>query len=240
MYRDGLGVPRDLPKANLYFHAAAQQDLAEAQVNLGKYHFGECLSRQGLSRDTVLDRLAFRPASGMGEYATATTYFEHAMHMDGQRQPDTFQSHYYLAELNARAVNHEEQCPLAVSFYKLIAERGDWDHEVWWEAQRAYSEGDERKAFLGFWIMAERGYEPAQNNIAFMLDRGEWAISCFLLHSVPQTAYSIAGHCLIRFDECLCRQATSPTAFHRSRIAIERKRQIGSGLLDSISCPGQR
>ena len=40
MYRDGLGVERDLKKANLLFLAAAQQDLAEAQVNLGKYHFG--------------------------------------------------------------------------------------------------------------------------------------------------------------------------------------------------------
>jgi SEL1 protein len=41
MYRDGLGVERDVKKANLYFHGAAQADLAEAQVNLGKYHFGK-------------------------------------------------------------------------------------------------------------------------------------------------------------------------------------------------------
>ncbi len=41
MYRDGLGVERDLKKANMLFHAAAQQDLAEAQVNLGKFHFGK-------------------------------------------------------------------------------------------------------------------------------------------------------------------------------------------------------
>lgn len=41
MFRDGLGVARDLKKANMLFHAAAQQDLPEAQVNLGKFHFGE-------------------------------------------------------------------------------------------------------------------------------------------------------------------------------------------------------
>lgn len=40
MFRDGLGVDRDLQKANMLFLAAAQQDLAEAQVNLGKFHFG--------------------------------------------------------------------------------------------------------------------------------------------------------------------------------------------------------
>lgn len=43
MYRDGLGVARDVKKANMLFLAAAQQDLAEAQVNLGKFHFGSSL-----------------------------------------------------------------------------------------------------------------------------------------------------------------------------------------------------
>lgn len=169
MYRDGLGVDRDLAKANLYFHAAAQQDLADAQVNLGKYHFGTSTRAEPLPCHAQLTK----PVTGMGEHALATTYFKHALSTDNKRQPDTFQSYYYLAELNARALNRDEQCPLAVSFYKLIAERGDWDHEVWWEAEKAYADGDEKKAFLGYWIMAERGYEAAQNNVAWMLDRGE-------------------------------------------------------------------
>ncbi|SCV68301.1 BQ2448_422 [Microbotryum intermedium] len=147
MHRDGLGVERDLKKANLYFGAAAQQDLAEAQVNLGKFHFG------------------------MGDFVMATTYFEHAIRQDGNRVPDTFQSYYYLAELSARSPNRAEQCLTAVQFYKLVAERGDWDHEVWWEAERAWERGDEHQALLGYWFMAERGYEPAQNNVAWILDR---------------------------------------------------------------------
>lgn len=49
MYRDGLGVERDVKKANLYFHGAAQADLAEAQVNLGKYHFGALRRARSLS-----------------------------------------------------------------------------------------------------------------------------------------------------------------------------------------------
>lgn len=40
MFRDGLGVHRDLAKAKLLFLSAAQKDLADAQVNLGKLHFG--------------------------------------------------------------------------------------------------------------------------------------------------------------------------------------------------------
>lgn len=42
IWRDGLGLvdkKGDMKKALGYFTAAAGQDLAEAQVNLGKYHY---------------------------------------------------------------------------------------------------------------------------------------------------------------------------------------------------------
>ncbi|GAA5922215.1 ubiquitin ligase complex subunit HRD3 [Sporobolomyces koalae] len=168
MYRDGLGVERNLKIALAHFHAAAQQDLAEAQVNLGKYHFGR------------------------GENVLATGFFEAAIRSDGMRQTDTFQSYYYLAELaaqqgqpstpNAGAVDH---CPVMVSFYKHVAERGDWDHEVWFEAEKAREQGDLRTALLGYWIMAERGYEVAQNNVAWILDRDKSRIRVPLLDQAP-------------------------------------------------------
>ena len=37
MYRDGLGVPVNVGSAKAYFQAAAQMDLAEAKVHLGKF-----------------------------------------------------------------------------------------------------------------------------------------------------------------------------------------------------------
>ncbi|GAA5831897.1 hypothetical protein JCM11251_003924 [Rhodosporidiobolus azoricus] len=162
MFRDGLGVERDLKKALAYFAAAAQQDHVDAQVNLGKYHFG------------------------VGDFVTATTYFEHAIRPDQQRTPDQFQSYFYLAELAARtsAQGGTDSCPVAVSFYKRVAERGDWDSEVWWEAERARERGDERTALLGYWMMAERGYEAAQNNVAWLLDREKTRIHLPLLDSV--------------------------------------------------------
>ncbi|GAA6007079.1 hypothetical protein JCM11491_001501 [Sporobolomyces phaffii] len=150
MYRDGLGgLERNLKVALLHFHAAAQQDLADAQVNLGKYHFG------------------------LGEYALATSFFEAAIRVDGNRQPDQFQAYYYLAELASLSASSSsgDHCPATVSFYKHVAERGDWDHEVWFEAERARERGDLARALLGYWIMAERGYEVAQNNVAWILDR---------------------------------------------------------------------
>lgn len=39
IYRDGLGVKKDEKRSLSSFKAAANQDLAEAQVNLGKYHY---------------------------------------------------------------------------------------------------------------------------------------------------------------------------------------------------------
>ena len=41
MYRDGLGVKSDLAKSLAHFNVAAGQELAEAQVNIGKYHYCE-------------------------------------------------------------------------------------------------------------------------------------------------------------------------------------------------------
>lgn len=41
MYRDGLGVKSSAQVALVHFTAAAGQDLAEAQVNLGKHHYSE-------------------------------------------------------------------------------------------------------------------------------------------------------------------------------------------------------
>ena len=41
MHHDGLGMPVNKIKAEHFFQAAATQDLAEAQVKLGKIHLGE-------------------------------------------------------------------------------------------------------------------------------------------------------------------------------------------------------
>lgn len=50
MYRDGLGVKPDISKAMAHFNAAAGQELAEAQVNVGKYHY--CKSKFSSSSRT--------------------------------------------------------------------------------------------------------------------------------------------------------------------------------------------
>ena len=66
-------------------------------------------------------------------------------------------------------------CSMAVSFYKIVAERGVWDDDLLRDAEIAWiagSDQDKEVAMLKWWIAAERGYEIAQNNLAYALDQG--------------------------------------------------------------------
>ncbi|KAF8967950.1 hypothetical protein BDZ97DRAFT_1802104 [Flammula alnicola] len=153
MYRDGLGVKVDMPKALAHFNAAAGQELAEAQVNIGKYHYHR------------------------GELALAMTYFETAV-----RNGSPFEAYYYLGEIHSAQASSNaapphvasSSCAMAVSFYKLVAERGVWDDDLLRDAEIGWMAGtDQGKqiAMLKWWIAAERGYEIAQNNLAYVLDQ---------------------------------------------------------------------
>jgi SEL1 protein len=69
---------------------------------------------------------------------------------------------------------------MAVSFHKLVAERGAWDEDPLKEAETAWMSGADRGkelAMLKWWIAAEQGSEIAQNNLAFVLDQGQPAVS---------------------------------------------------------------
>jgi SEL1 protein len=152
MLRDGL-VPgrQDMKKAIGHFTKAVGLELAEAHVNLGKHNY-------------------YR-----GEFNLATTYFEAAA-----RLGSTFEAHFYLAKihtLNMRVANEASApgfCASAVSFFKLVAERGVWDDDLLADAEAAWYSGTERGkeiAILKWWVAAERGSEVAQNNLAYVLDQ---------------------------------------------------------------------
>ncbi|KAF9652443.1 HCP-like protein, partial [Thelephora ganbajun] len=154
IYRDGLITGKgDIQKALGHFTVAAGQELAEAQVNLGKHHYER------------------------GEMKLAITHFENAI-----RNGSPFEAYYYLAQFQARTMRAtgyprhitSSACSVAVSFYKVVAERGVWDADLISHANLAWTSGNDRNkeiAMLQWWIAAERGYEPAQNNLAYVLDQ---------------------------------------------------------------------
>ena len=105
-------------------------------------------------------------------------HFENAL-----RLGSPFEAYYYLADIQARQVRSKllppeiagSSCAVAVSFFKLVAERGSWDDDMLRDADYAWSLGTERgseMAMLRWWIAAERGVEVAQNNLAYVLDQG--------------------------------------------------------------------
>ena len=99
------------------------------------------------------------------------------------RQGSPFEAYSYLATIpathaRANAISPHlagGSCSVAVSFYKVLTERGVWDEDLLEEAAQLWELGTERgheMAMLRWWIAAERGNEVAQNNLAFVLDQG--------------------------------------------------------------------
>ena len=109
----------------------------------------------------------------------ATVFFETAI-----RQGSPFEAYYYLAAIQSRMAKSPNTpreiagsaCAIAVSFNKLVSERGVWEEDLLREAEIAWNSGTNRGkelAMLKWWIAAERGFEVAQNNLAFVLDQGQ-------------------------------------------------------------------
>jgi SEL1 protein len=127
----------------------------------------------------------------------ANTYFDAAM-----RHGSPFEAYYYIASLHAARAQDPSaasdlsagSCPVAVSFYKLVAERGCWKEDLLAEAEVFWRSGEDKRrtksglsgsigiseftkdheeAMLRWFQAAERGYEIAQNNIAWILDQGQ-------------------------------------------------------------------
>lgn len=155
IWRDALvsGTKPDLKKATQLFTAAAGQELAEAQVNIAKNHFGR------------------------GELGLATTCFETAV-----RLGSPFEAFYYLGQIHSAQSRApgipknvaSSSCAMAVSFHKLVSERGVWNDNLLRDAEAAWFSGTDRGkevALLKWWIAAERGSEIAQNNLAYALDQ---------------------------------------------------------------------
>lgn len=63
-------------------------------------------------------------------------------------------------------------CTAAVELYKSVAERGRWGLLLS-EAYAHYQEKRYSNALILYLLLSELGYEAAQSNAAFMLERGE-------------------------------------------------------------------
>lgn len=75
--------------------------------------------------------------------------------------------------MHATGTGVMRSCPTAVELFKNVAERGKWGEKLM-EAHTLYREEKVDEAFMLYAFLAELGYEVAQSNAAFLLDRGEF------------------------------------------------------------------
>ncbi|KAH8487401.1 hypothetical protein H0E87_026100 [Populus deltoides] len=145
LYVKGYGVEKkNYTKAKEYFERAADNEDAGGHYNLGVIHFKGI----GVKRDVKLACQYFIVAANAG-------------------QPKAF---YQLAKMFHKGVGLKKNLPMATGLYKLVAERGPWNSLSRW-ALESYLKGNVGKASLLYSRMAELGYEIAQSNAAWILDK---------------------------------------------------------------------
>ncbi|KAH8381834.1 hypothetical protein KR009_000463 [Drosophila setifemur] len=146
MYLKGLGVPKDSIKALSYFTQAADQGWVDGQLQLGNMYF----TGNGVKIDY---KLAFK-------YFNLATQSGHVL------------AYYNLGVMNAYGMGMLRSCPAAVEFFKTVSERGRWSSRLM-HAYSDYKQNRIDEAYMQYSLMAEVGYEVAQSNAAFLLDREE-------------------------------------------------------------------
>lgn len=100
------------------------------------------------------------------DYKQANKYFSLAS------QSGHVLAYYNLAQMHATGTGMMRSCPAAVELFKYVAERGKWGEKLM-EAHMLYREERYDEAFMIYALLAELGYEVAQSNAAFLLERGE-------------------------------------------------------------------
>ncbi|XP_077236107.1 HCP-like superfamily protein [Tasmannia lanceolata] len=145
LYVKGYGVEKkNYTKAKEYFEKAADNDEPGGLYNLGILY----LKGIGVKRDV----------------RTACKYIMAAAKAG---QPKAF---YQLAKMFQTGVGLKKNLAMATALYKLVAERGPWSSLSRW-ALESYLKGEVGKAFFLYSRMAELGYEVAQSNAAWILDK---------------------------------------------------------------------
>ncbi|GJQ80750.1 hypothetical protein Trydic_g9342 [Trypoxylus dichotomus] len=146
MYLYGRGIEKDYAKAQKYFLHAAEQGWVDGQLHLGNMYFNGL----GVKKD----------------YKLANKYFSLAA------QSGHVLAYYNLGQMHALGTGMMRSCSTAVEFFKNVSERGRWG-EILMQAHNDYRNRKFNEAYVQYALLSELGYEVAQSNAAFLLDRNE-------------------------------------------------------------------
>ncbi|XP_066910359.1 protein sel-1 homolog 1-like isoform X2 [Clytia hemisphaerica] len=146
LYLKGEGVKKDYDEALKYFSQSAEQGWVEGQLQLGNMYYNGI----GVKKD----------------YRQAVKYFTFAS------QSGHVLAFYNLAMMHTIGAGVMRSCNAATELFKNVAERGNWSM-MFMDAHDAYKDGDLKTALIKYYFLAELGYEVAQSNVAYILDKDE-------------------------------------------------------------------
>ncbi|KAG6512417.1 hypothetical protein ZIOFF_030528 [Zingiber officinale] len=145
LYVKGYGVEKkNYTKAREYFEKAAENKVPGGFYNLGVLY----LKGIGVKRNITKACKLLLIAAETG-------------------QPKAI---YRVARLSHKGIGFKKDLHMATLLYKAVAERGPWGSLLRW-ALESYLKGDVGKSLLLYSRMAELGYEVAQSNAAWILDK---------------------------------------------------------------------
>ncbi|KAJ1297878.1 hypothetical protein BS78_01G411600 [Paspalum vaginatum] len=181
IYARGAGVERNYTEAYMWLTLAAKQQHYSAYNGLGYlYVKGYGVEKKNLTKARELFELAVENKEPGGHYNLGVLYLKgigvkrdviracnHLLNAVNAGQPKAI---YQVAKLFQRGIGLKQNLHMATMLYKSVAERGPWSSLSRW-ALESYLKGDVGKALLLYSRMADLGYEVAQSNAAWILDR---------------------------------------------------------------------
>ncbi|KAI9280236.1 hypothetical protein BC943DRAFT_331053 [Umbelopsis sp. AD052] len=177
MYRRGDGVQPSLEKAKMWFMRGTQLGDPSSANSLGEMFYTGALGKQDLVNARVLFKQAAELDYDEAQVNLATLYFNSGEMTDEAMSLLKAASHkknlramYMLANIYSSEASNQQSCVLAVTYYKMTVERGDWLYSTFDEAYNAYMRDDYESAALYYMLAAEKGFELAQSNVAWLLD----------------------------------------------------------------------
>ncbi|KAJ3280414.1 ERAD-associated protein [Borealophlyctis nickersoniae] len=201
MYWRGEAIAKpDERTAKYWFEVGARRDNAASMNGLGMMHLR---GAAGLPKDKELARRYFEKAAA-GEHSDGLANYGEMLLENKAKWGDAIRmfnrastrghilATYRMGQMYTHGMGIGQNCHVGVSYLKTVAEKADWHDSVVRDAHRAYKDGDMEGAFVRYLLAAERGYEIAQTNAAWLIDKGIYDPSKSNLFGADHDAYETA------------------------------------------------
>eukprot|EP00249_Psilotum_nudum_P022952 c28701_g1_i2 orf=217-2274(+) len=181
IYSRGIGVERNFTKALEWFESASRHNHFSAFNGIGYlYVKGHGIGKRNYTMAKEFFKMAAEHADPNGHYNLGVLYLNGkgtrknvdaaSKHFVIAANAGHAKAYYQLAKLFQKGIGVKKDLVMAATLYKIVAERGPWGSLLRW-ALESYLKGDVGKSLLLYSRAAELGYEVAQSNAAWILEK---------------------------------------------------------------------